>query len=156
MNNINKILLLIFLVTVIPTIYVYIEHANVEIKAYENAKTETKKIKTFGEGLLFYGIAAGYIITAILIFVKPDWKIPYLVILVGTVAVVILYFLRIYGIPIPGTLIVITDLSSDWRDVVTKICQNILVIPIGILLGIKLMEKKFIPRGNHDSAESSI
>lgn len=127
------------------------------MNAYETAKTETKKIKTLGEGLLFYGIGVGYIITTILVFLKPNWKIPYLVILIGTVAVVILYYLRIYGIPIPGTLIVITDFSSDWRDVVTKICQQILVIPIGILLGIKLIERKFaISKGNHDSAESSI
>jgi hypothetical protein len=50
--------------------------------------------------------------------------------------------LRIYGIPIPGTLIVITDLSSDFRDVITKISQQILVIPISILLARLYYEKR--------------
>ncbi len=130
----NKLLLIIFLVTVIPTIYVYVEHANVEIEAYEKAKTETKKTKTLSEALLFGGIGLGYVILTILMFVKPRNAIPYLIVIVGTVAVVILYYFRIYGIPIPGTEIVITDLTTDWRDVVTKICQQILVIPATALL----------------------
>ncbi len=135
-NNTNKILFFIFLVTVIPAIIVYIEHANVEIDAYKNAKPsqETKKIKTLSEALLFYGIGVGYIIATIFMLVKPQNPISYLVIIVGTVAVVILYYLRIYGIPIPNTEIVIVDFSSDWRDVITKICQQILVIPVSILL----------------------
>jgi hypothetical protein len=64
----------------------------------------------------------------------PQSRIPYLVIIVGTIAVVILYYLRIYGIPILGTEIVIVDFSSDYRDVITKICQQILVIPATALL----------------------
>ena len=125
----------IFLITVIPTIYVFIEHGYVEQKAYSEAKTDIKKTKTFGEALLFYGIATGYIIMVPFIIFAPKYTIPYLVIIVGTVAVVILYYLRIYGIPIPFTDgIVITDLSSDWRDVVTKICQQILVIPVTALM----------------------
>jgi hypothetical protein len=124
----------IFLVTLIPTIYVYIEHANVEAKAFENAKTETKKIKTMSEALLFGGIGFGYTITTIFIFLKPQNPIPYLVIIVGTIAVVILYYLRIYGIPIPFTEIVIVDFSSDWRDVITKIAQQILIVPVTALL----------------------
>jgi hypothetical protein len=130
----KPLLFLIFLATVIPTIIVYIEHANVEIEAYEKAKTETKKTKTLSEAILFYGIGVGYIILTILMLVKPQNPVSYLVIIVGTVAVVILYYLRIYGIPIPGTEIVITDFSSDWRDVITKICQQILVIPAAMLL----------------------
>jgi ABC-type transport system involved in cytochrome c biogenesis permease subunit len=132
-KKIKPILFILFLVTVIPTIYVYFEHGYVEHEAYNEAKTETKKIKTFSEALLFYGIGVGYIIIAILMFVKPQNAIPYLVVIVGTVAVVILYYFRIYGIPIPGTEIVITDLSSDWRDVVTKICQQIILVPVSML-----------------------
>lgn len=134
----TKIFLLsIFLISVIPCIYVYLEHGYVEQKAFDKSiakDNQTKATKQAGEALLFYGIGFGYILTTILIFIKPEWKIPYFIILVGTVAVVILYYCRIYGIPIPGTPIVITDFSSDWRDVVTKICQQILVIPVSILL----------------------
>ena len=124
----------IFLITIIPTIYVYIEHANVETEAFHKATTETKKIKTFSEALLFGYIGLGYVIATILIFIKPQNAIPYLVIIIGTVAVTILYYFRIYGIPIPFTEIVIVDFSSDWRDVITKICQQILVIPAMALL----------------------
>ena len=130
-------LLSIFFITVIPTIIVYVEHANIELNAYFKSvanSNEYKAIKQSGEALLFYGIAAGYIITSILIVVKPTWKIPYLVILIGTVAVNVLYYFRIFGIPIPGTDIIIRDLTTDWRDVIIKICQQILVIPIAILL----------------------
>jgi hypothetical protein len=138
MTTTTKILLYsIFLITVIPTIYVYIEHANVELKAYENAKTETKKIKTMSEALLFGGIGLGYVIATIFIFLEPQNPIPYLVIIVGTIAVVILYYMRIYGIPIPGTPIVIVDFSSDWRDVITKIAQQILIVPVTALYMIR-------------------
>ena len=124
----------IFLITLVPIIYVYQEHATVELEAYYDATTETKKIKTFGESFLFMSIAWGYVFTALLMIVAPQWRIPYLILLVGTVAVTILYYFRIYGIPIPFTEIVIVDFSSDWRDVITKICQQIIVIPTSILL----------------------
>ena len=131
----TKIFLLsIFLITVILTIAIYIEHAIVEIKAFEIATTETKQIKTLSETLLFAGIGLGYVIATIFIFIKPRNPVAYLVIIVGTVAVTILYYLRIYGIQIPFTEIVIVDFSSDWRDVITKICQQILVIPATALL----------------------
>jgi hypothetical protein len=138
MTTTTKIFLYsIFLISVIPTIYVYIEHANVEAKAYDNAKTETKKIKTLSEALLFGGIGLGYVIATIFIFLEPQSRIPYLVIIVGTIAVVILYYLRIYGIPIPFTQIVIVDFSSDWRDVITKIAQQILIVPVTALYMIR-------------------
>ena len=133
----------IFLITVIPIIIVYIEHSFVEFEASENTKSETKKIKTFSEGILFYGIAWGYIITTLLIIIVPRLsRIPYLVLIIGTIAVTILYYMRIYGIPIPFTEIVITDFSSDWRDVITKICQQILVIPVSILLVLNTRKKE--------------
>lgn len=135
MNKTKISLLLIFLVTTtIPVIYVYLEHATVEVNAYEKATTETKKIKTLSEALLFAGIGFGYVISIGAILYFPKSPIPYLVVIIGTIAVVILYYLRIYGIPIPGTEIVIVDFSSDWRDVVTKIFQQILVVPATALL----------------------
>lgn len=143
-TNKKKIFLLsIFLICVIPTIYVYIDHALVEKKAYDNAKTETKKIKTLGESALFMAIGVGYLVlTLLIVVIEPNSRVPYIVLIVGTVAVVILYYMRIFGIPIPGTEIVITDLSTDWRDVVTKICQQIMLIPISMLLILNRKEQK--------------
>jgi hypothetical protein len=138
MTTTTKIFLYsIFLITVIPTIYVYAEHANVEFNAYTNAKTETKQIKTLSETIFFGAISIGYSFLASCIIFLPRYRIPYLVIIVGTIAVVILYYLRIYGIPIPGTPIVIVDFSSDWRDVITKICQQILIVPVTALYMIR-------------------
>jgi hypothetical protein len=130
----NKILLIIFLATVIPTAYIYFEHAAVEVDAYYEAKTDVKKIKTLGEAILFTSISIGYVILMWLIVFLPKYRIPYIVIIVGTIAIVILYYLRIYGIPIPFTDIVITDFSSDWRDVVTKIAQQIMLVPVSMML----------------------
>src|SRR5215211_2754228 len=125
----------LYLITVIPATYVYIEHAIVEKNAHDNAKTETKKIRTSAESLLFISIALGYIIASLFMLLKPSSPTPYLAVIIGTVAIVILYYFRIYGIPIPFTEgLVITDLSSDWRDVITKISQQILVIPVTALL----------------------
>ena len=138
MNKSNLVLLSIFLISVIPVIYVYINHAGEELNSHYNAKTETKAIKTLGESSLFYAIGFGYIVmTAWIVIgklVNKESKIPYIIILVGTILVIVVYFLRIYGIPIPGTDIVITDLSTDYRDVITKIGQSILIIPIAMLL----------------------
>lgn|GEM_PF-1736776 len=132
----------LYLITVIPTIYVYIEHALVEKNAHDNAKTETKKIKTSAESLLFISIALGYIIASLFMLLKPQSAVPYLAVIIGTIAIVILYYFRIYGIPIPFTEgLVITDLSSDWRDVITKICQQILIAPCTALLVIMTRTK---------------
>lgn len=133
-KTIKNIILLIFLATVIPTIILYSYHALIEFQASQIAKTHTKFIKTTSEGILFSVIAIGYIITTILIIIRPNYKIPYLVILVGTVIIAVIYNMRIFGLPIPFTEIVITDLSSDWMDSITKICQQIIPIPVTILL----------------------
>ena len=138
-------LLIIFLIFVTPTIYGYAEHTWVEAKAFikSNEKgLEYKATKQLGEALLFGLIALGYLITAILISVRPQWKIPYLVVLVGTVAVVTVYYFRIYGIPIPFTDIIIRDLTTDWRDVITKIPQQVLVIPVAMMLKSLMMKDK--------------
>lgn len=131
--NSQTIFLILFLVLVIPLILSYLEHAIIEFQAHDKAKSETKKIKTASEGLFFLSIAVGYALTTLFIIIFPKDKIPYIVVLVGTVAIVILYYYRIYGIPIPGTDIVITDLSQDWRDFISKTLQQALVIPLSIL-----------------------
>jgi fatty acid desaturase len=137
MKNSTKLLYLLFFVTVIPTIYVYIEHGNAELVSYQKSiekGNEYKATKQLGEAVLFIGIAIGYIICILLIIIFPKNKMPYIVLIIGTIAIVILYYFRIYGIPVIGTDVVIRDISTDWRDIITKICQQILVIPLSILL----------------------
>ena len=141
MKKTKLFLISIFLITVIPTIYVYLEHASVELDAYDKAKTETKMIKTLSEAIFFTSIAFGYLLSIVAMAYFPESRVPYLVILVGTVAINFLYYFRIYGIPVLGTEIVITDLSTDWRDVVTKIAQQILVIPVTALLILRTKQK---------------
>lgn len=131
----NKLLLTIFLATVIPTLVVYLEHAYIELEASMESISETKKIKTLSEFIFFVVIGLGYLVLTVLIIIFPQSRLPYLIVIVGTVAVVIFYFIsRIYPIPIPTTDYVIRDTTIDWRDVITKICQQILVIPASMLL----------------------
>lgn len=131
----NKLLLTIFLATVIPTLVVYLEHAYIELEASMESISETKKIKTLSEFIFFVVIGLGYLVLTVFIIIFPQSRLPYLIVIVGTVAVVIFYFIsRIYPIPIPTTDYVIRDTTIDWRDVITKICQQILVIPASMLL----------------------
>ena len=77
----------------------------------------------------------------------PDSKIPYLFLIVGTIAVVTIYFFRIFGIPIPFTDVTIRDLSNtDWRDVATKIPQMIMLVPLSILLIVRATKIKSLNR----------
>lgn len=140
-RNKNTLFFILFLVAVIPTIIVYLEHSFVEFVAHDKSVIqgkETKAIKQLGEGILFAIIGIGYIVFTIWIFIQPRNKIPYVVILVGTVLVIVVYYLRIYGIPVVGTDIVITDISQDWRDVISKIAQQIMMIPLSFLLAFNL------------------
>jgi hypothetical protein len=79
-------------------------------------------------------VAIAYSILTFSIIIFPQFRIPYIVLLAGTVVLVIFYYQRLYGIPIPFTEIVITDLSSDHRDAITKICQQVMLIPVTALL----------------------
>jgi hypothetical protein len=70
-----------------------------------------------------------------LVFIKPNNVIPYYVILLGTVAIVIVYYLRaITGIPVLGTDLWIKEYTTDHRDVITKVAQQALVIPLAMML----------------------
>ena len=132
----SKLLYLLFFATVIPTIIVYGEHSWAEqlsyIKSIEKGD-EYKATKQLGEAVLFAAIAIGYVICTAVIITAPKYRIPYIFIIIGTIAIVILYYFRIYGIPIPFTDVIIRDISTDWRDVITKICQQIMVVPLAIL-----------------------
>ena len=114
-------------------------HGNEEYLASQKSiekGNDYKATKQIGEATLFLAIGIGYIFFTGWMLYKPDSKIPKLVIIFGTIAVIILYFMRIYGIPLPGTDIVIRDLSTDWRDVVTKICQSIIIFLVTLLIGV--------------------
>jgi hypothetical protein len=139
----NKLFFIIFLATVIPTIYVYGEHAKIEFNAYNETISETKKTKTLAEAIFFFSIAIIYAVLTIVILSAPEYRIPYIIIIVGTIAIVIFYYVsRISSVPIPFTDVVIVDRTADWRDVVTKIAQQIMVVPVSLLLAEKLNNRR--------------
>ena len=108
-----------------------------------------KSTRQLAEGIFFAMIAIGYVITTMLIFIKPNNVIPYYVLLIGTVAILIVYYFRtMTGIPIPGTDLIIKEYAIDYRDVITKIAQQAFVIPLAMMLqriyDIKYQEEKSI------------
>lgn len=122
----------------IPTVILYAEHSIVEFQASEESAEQQMKNKStrqLGEGILFAMIAIGYVVTTVLVFIKPNNVIPYYVILIGTVAIVIVYYLRaITGIPVLGTDLWIKEYTTDHRDVITKVAQQAFVIPLAMML----------------------
>jgi hypothetical protein len=132
------ILSIIFVALMIPTVILYAEHSIVEIQGSEESAEQQMKNKStrqLGEGILFAMIAIGYVVTTVLVFIKPNNVISYYVILVGTVAIIIVYYLRaITGIPVLGTDLWIKDYTTDHRDLITKIAQQAFVIPLAMML----------------------
>ena len=146
LNLINKmknnkqmtILAVIFVALMIPNVIVYLEHAVLEIIGSEksaekgNVNTSTRQL---GEGIFFVLIGVGYIITTAWILMKPNNVVPYYIVLVGTVAILIVYYFRTTtGIPVLGTDLIIKEYVVDYRDVITKIAQQIFVIPLAMML----------------------
>jgi hypothetical protein len=142
----KTILSIIFVGLMIPTVILYAEHSLVEFQASAESAEQgmkNKSIRTLGEGIFFAMIAIGYIVTTVLIFVKPNNVISYYVILVGTVAIIIVYYLRTQtGIPVLGTDLWIKEYTTDYRDVITKIAQQAFVIPLAMMLQRVYDEKK--------------
>lgn len=132
------ILSIIFVALMIPTVILYAEHSLVEFQASQESAEQgmkNKSTRTLGEGIFFAMIAIGYIVTTVLVFIKPNNVISYYVILVGTVAIIIVYYLRaITGIPVLGTDLWIKEYTTDHRDVITKIAQQAFVIPLAMML----------------------
>ena len=122
----------------IPNVIVYVEHSLLEFEESQNSKEQgllNKSTRQLAEGIFFAMIAIGYVITTILIFIKPNNVIPYYVLLMGTVAILIVYYFRtMTGIPIPGTDLIIKEYAIDYRDVITKIAQQAFVIPLAMML----------------------
>jgi len=133
-----KILSIIFVGLMIPNVIVYVEHSFLELDESQNSKAqgmENKSTRQVGEGIFFALIAIGYTVATIFIFIKPNNMIPYYVLLIGTVAILVVYYFRtMTGIPIPGTDLVIKEYTVDYRDVITKIAQQAFVIPLAMML----------------------
>jgi hypothetical protein len=132
------ILSIIFVGLMIPNVIVYAEHSLLEFDESQNSTEQgmaNKSTRQLAEGIFFALIAIGYIVTTILIFIKPSNVIPFYVLLIGTVAILIVYYFRtITGIPIPGTDLIIKEYAIDYRDVITKIAQEAFVIPLAMML----------------------
>ncbi len=132
------ILSIIFVGLMIPNVIVYAQHSIHEIEVSQKSAAEGKvnsSTRQLSEGVFFGLIAIGYTITTIFILLKPTSVIPYYVLLIGTVAIIIVYYFRTTtGIPIPGTDLVIKEYLVDYSDVITKIAQQIFVIPAAMML----------------------
>lgn len=138
--NSYKVLLTIFLVTMIPNIAVYAIHAHHEFEeAFEHmpiAATNEQGNEQFLEGIFFSAITIGYVVTTIYIVAKPNNTTSYYVILVGTVIIIVIYYItKTVGMPVPdGHDNWIVDYTLNWKDNVTKIAQTIFIIPLAMLL----------------------
>jgi hypothetical protein len=131
-------LLIIFLIFMIPNIAVYAYHANHELhESKENAiKYPEISSEQFAEFIFFTAIAIGYTICTVAIVAKRSRTAPYYVILIGTVVIIIIYYMsKTIGFPVPDyhNWWMIDD-STNWKDLVTKICQQIFVIPLAMML----------------------
>ncbi|MGE5863243.1 MAG: hypothetical protein ACM31H_05670 [Nitrososphaerales archaeon] len=137
-NKHLTILSIIFVGLMIPNVIVYVEHSLLEFEESQNSSEQgmvNKSTRQLGEAIFFAVIAIGYVVTTILIFVKPNNVIPYYILLIGTVAILIVYYFRaMTGIPIPGTDLIIKEYAIDYRDVITKIAQQAFVIPLAMML----------------------
>ena len=137
-NKQITILSIIFVGLMIPNVIMYVEHSLLELgesKESSEKGTINKSTRQLAEGTFFAMIAIGYVVTTALIFIKPNNVIPYYLILVGTVAIIIVYYFRtMTGIPIIGTDLIIKEYAIDYRDVITKISQQAFVIPLAMML----------------------
>ena len=137
-NKQIKILSIIFVGLMIPNVIVYVEHSLLEFHESEKSLEQqmvNKSTRQLSEGIFFALVAIGYVVTTIFIFIKPNNEIPYYVLLIGTIAILVVYYFRtMTGIPIPGTDLVIKEYAIDYRDVITKIAQQAFVIPLAMML----------------------
>ncbi len=137
-NKHMTILSIIFIGFMIPNVIVYVEHSLLEFGESQSSSQQgmvNKSTRQLGEGVFFGLVAIGYVVTTVLIFVKPNNMIPYYVLLIGTVSILTVYYFRATtGIPIPGTELIIKEYAIDYRDVITKISQQAFVIPLAMML----------------------
>ena len=150
-----RILLISFLVLMIPNIFVYAYHTEHEFsegfKNIQNPTTNHKGNEQLAEGIFFLGITLGYIITTMYIVFRPNNLKNYYIIILGTIAIIVIYYLsKTTGFPAPDFYDwIIIDDTTNWKDAVTKIAQQTFVIPLSMLLGIRLMNKKLKDDNSH-------
>lgn len=136
----EKALLAIFLICMIPNIFVYGYHANHELtEANEHIGDpvlDHKGKEQFAEGVFFSVIAAGYTFATAALLIAPYNPIPYYIIFFGTIAIILIYYAsKTSGFPAPdGYDNWIVDDTTNWKDNVTKIAQQIFVIPLALLM----------------------
>lgn len=122
----------------IPNIAVYGFHANHELhESAENFATDLQKSnEQVDEAVFFAAITGGYLLFTFAIIVKRHFTPSYYVIIIGTVAIFIFYFIsKVLGTPAPdGFDNWIYDYSIDWKDATTKICQIIFLVPLSMML----------------------
>jgi hypothetical protein len=132
------ILSIIFVGLMIPNVIVYAQHSIHEIEASQKSAADGKvnsSTRQLSEGVFFGLVAIGYTLTTIFILLKPTNVIPYYVLLIGTVAIIVVYYFRTTtGIPVLGTDLIIKEYLVDYSDVITKIAQQIFVIPAAMML----------------------
>ena len=130
----------------IPNIAVYAYHMQHEFHESEEnaAKFPQQSAEQFGEGIFFLIVTIGYSITTILVLVKPTNLISYYAILIGTVIIIVIYYLsKTSGVWIyDGFDNWIIDNSTNWKDSVTKIAQQTFVIPLSMLLVLQLRNRE--------------
>jgi hypothetical protein len=142
-----KILFAIFLLFMIPNIVVYAYHMQHEFhestESIEHGYIE-KGNEQFSEGIFFFIVAFGYIVTTSFVIIRPYNPVSYYAILVGTVIIIVIYYLsKTTGVPIfDGFDNWIIDNSTNWKDSVTKIAQQALVIPLSMLLILNTIARK--------------
>lgn len=135
-----KILLILFLLFMIPNIVVYAIHAHHELEeANEHipvAETNHKGQEQLAEGIFFTSITVGYTITTLAVIIKPNNFISYYAILIGTILIIIIYYLsKTTGFPAPDFYDnMILDDTTSIKDLITKVSQQIFVIPLSMLL----------------------
>ena len=132
------ILLAILTALIVPVIYIYAYHGIHEIETSADAKekgNETKYLRATSEGYFFIITAISYAVIIGFILWKPNKQLPYYILIFGTLAIIIMYYLRTTtGIPVLWTGVMIKEYLVDWNDVISKIGQYALIIPATILL----------------------
>ena len=138
MRTQSIVLLIILTALIVPVIYIYAYHGIHEIETSADAKkkgNEMKYLRATGEGYFFIVTAISYAVIIGLILWKPNKQFPYYMLIFGTLAIIIIYYLRTTtGIPVLWSGVMIKEYLVDWNDVISKIGQYALIIPATILL----------------------
>src|SRR5574339_704722 len=139
-------LLVLFLILMVLNIVVYAYNAYHEYQESQESETEgliEKSAEQRAEFILFGGIAIIYAVSTFFVVRYRNHTIPYYIILITIVIISVIYYLsKTTGVWIPdGFDNWIIDNTVNWKDAVTKICQQTFVIPLSMLLMYVKMRK---------------